>query len=422
MGVTNTTIKPSIATLVATTLAQTGAQATAGASAGLIGVIILICVIVAVLLLKRKLHKNDESQAAETSMGEIGDDDVFQLTGSHVTSPIVTFYSITSIVQNEVLAASVKTVIVDARRLSLNRLIGKGQFGCVYEGRLAHGSTPSNDYGPVTHEKVAVKTTKGADITEECLEAFLKEGMLMKDFDHKNVLSLIGVAFADNGLPMIILPYMGNGNLKTFISNPQAMLTVRQLVDFGLQVANGMAYLSEHKFVHRDLAARNCMLDEQFIVKVADFGLSRDIYAKEYYSSDDHKAKLPVKWMAIESLIKGVYTSKSDVWSFGVLLWELLTRGVTPYPDVTNWDVRLYIQSGRRLARPDNCPEFLYKIMLSCWNENPDERPTFRKLFGDLASLITPVTPESDEMMRLSVIAHSPPTPAHEPKSPNLLS
>ena len=100
----------------------------------------------------------------------------------------------------------------------------------------------------------------------------------------------------------------------------------------------GMDYLSGQKFVHRDLAARNCMLDSDLTAKVADFGLSRDIYEREYYSSDNKKCKLPVKWMAPESLEKGTYNTKTDVWSYGVVVWELLTRGVTPYPDVDNWE------------------------------------------------------------------------------------
>ena len=125
-----------------------------------------------------------------------------------------------------------------------------------------------------------------------------------------------------------------------------------------------MEYLSSMKYAHRDLAARNCMLDDNMIVKVADFGLSRDVYERAYYSSDNNKTKLPVRRMSPESLEKGIYNSKSDVWSYGVLVWELLTCGVTPYPDVDNWDIINYIKTGRRLLCPSHYPSFIVKMLV----------------------------------------------------------
>lgn len=149
-----------------------------------------------------------------------------------------------------------------------------------------------------------------------------------------------------------------------------------------------MDYLSAQKFVHRDLAARNCMLDSDLTAKVADFGLSRDIYEREYYSSDNKKCKLPVKWMAPESLEKGTYNTKTDVWSYGVLVWELLTRGVTPYPDVDNWEILNYLKQGRRMPRPSFCPELLYFILLRCWSDDHKQRPTFDALVVEIETLI----------------------------------
>ncbi|XP_014675994.1 PREDICTED: hepatocyte growth factor receptor-like [Priapulus caudatus] len=129
-------------------------------------------------------------------------------------------------------------------------------------------------------------------------------------------------------------------------------------------------------------------LDENLVVKVADFGLSRDIYERDYYSAKDKKAKLPVKWMAIESLEKGTYDTRSDVWSYGVVLWELLTRGVCPYPEVDNWDILGYLKSGRRMPQPSYCPKPLHELMQRCWATAPNERPQFQHIVDEIRSFL----------------------------------
>ncbi|XP_019644414.1 PREDICTED: uncharacterized protein LOC109485312 [Branchiostoma belcheri] len=296
----------------------------------------------------------------------------------------------------ETIPLFLQDILIDRERVFLEAVIGKGFFGLVFKGKLKSGEGKDE-------MDVAVKTLKHASNSDE-LEAFLGEGIMMKDFNHPNVLTLIGVCMAADEPPLVILPFMAHGDLATFLRDPDKTLTRRDLLTFGRDIARGMAYLSDLKFVHRDLAARNCMLDDTLTVKVADFGLSRDIYEREYYSSGDKRAKLPVKWMAIESLTDGIYSTKTDVWSYGVVLWEIWTRGVIPYPDVDNMDVTEYLLQGRRLRKPRHCQEALYQTMLRCWSSEPEDRPTFSELVAEMEAILSrtssDLTPDDHVLMQ----------------------
>ncbi|NXK11940.1 RON protein, partial [Herpetotheres cachinnans] len=332
------------------------------------------------------------------------------------------------------LLEEVKDILIPEERLITHRhqVIGKGHFGSVY-----HGTYTDPLLGDL---HCAIKSLHRITDVEE-VEEFLREGILMKSFHHPQVLSLLGVCLPRHGLPLVVLPYMRHGDLRHFIraqervggypgaggTSPKVASlttptlqspTVKDLIGFGLQVALGMEYLAQKKFVHRDLAARNCMLDETLTVKVADFGLARDVFGKEYYSIRQHRhAKLPVKWMALESLQTQKFTTKSDVWSFGVLMWELLTRGASPYPGVDPYDMARYLLRGRRLPQPCHCPDTLYRVMLSCWAPAPEERPSFTGLVGELEHVLA--TLEGKHYVNLAVtyvnLEHGPPFPPAPP-------
>ncbi|NXU12477.1 RON protein, partial [Pardalotus punctatus] len=293
------------------------------------------------------------------------------------------------------LLEEVKDILIPEERLVTHRhqVIGKGHFGSVY-----HGTYTDPLLGDL---HCAVKSLHRITDLEE-VEEFLREGILMKSFHHPQVLSLLGVCLPRHGLPLVVLPYMRHGDLRQFIRTQERSPTVKELIGFGLQVALGMEYLAQKKFVHRDLAARNCMLDETLTVKVADFGLARDVFDKEYYSIRAHRhAKLPVKWMALESLQTQKFTTKSDVWSFGVLMWELLTRGASPYAGVDPYDMAHYLLQGRRLPQPSHCPDTLYRVMLSCWVPAPEERPSFTGLVGELEHVLA--TLDGEHYVNLTV-------------------
>ncbi|XP_032446838.1 tyrosine-protein kinase receptor UFO [Xiphophorus hellerii] len=303
------------------------------------------------------------------------------------------------------LKQKLQDVMVDRHRLTLGKTLGEGEFGSVMEGLL-------NQEEAVL--KVAVKTMKIAICTRSEMEDFLREAACMKEFDHPNVMRLLGVCLQtveSEGYPspVVILPYMKHGDLHSYLlysrlGDCPVYLPSQMLVKFMADIARGMEYLSSKNFIHRDLAARNCMLNENMNVCVADFGLSKKIYNGDYYRQG-RISKMPVKWIAIESLADRVYTTKSDVWSFGVTMWEIATRGQTPYPGVENSEIYDYLRQGNRLKQPPDCLDSIYSLMFSCWLLSPKDRPSFETLRCELEKALEdlPDPQDPDEILYVNM-------------------
>ncbi|XP_063086049.1 tyrosine-protein kinase Mer isoform X1 [Cavia porcellus] len=298
---------------------------------------------------------------------------------------------------SEELQNKLEDVVIDRNLLMLGKILGEGEFGSVMEGNLKQQDG--------TSQKVAVKTMKLNNFSQREIEEFLSEAACMKDFSHPNVIRLLGVCIemSSQGIPkpMVILPFMKYGDLHTYLlysrleTGPKH-IPLQTLLRFMVDIALGMEYLSNRSFLHRDLAARNCMLRDDMTVCVADFGLSKKIYSGDYYRQG-RIAKMPVKWIAIESLADRVYTSKSDVWAFGVTMWEIATRGMTPYPGVQNHEMYDYLLHGHRLKQPEDCLDELYEIMFSCWSADPLDRPTFSVLRLQLEKLLESLPDSQDK-------------------------
>ncbi|XP_012268350.2 tyrosine-protein kinase transmembrane receptor Ror isoform X2 [Athalia rosae] len=277
--------------------------------------------------------------------------------------------------------------------------LGEGAFGKVYKGELQTG----NKSEPTIY--VAIKTLK-ENATPKTQSDFKREVDLMTDLRHPNIICLLGVIL--KGEPMCMLfEYMTQGDLHEFLicHSPRSdvplnngngkVLEQPEFLRIALQIASGMEYLAGHHYVHRDLAARNCLVGENLTVKISDFGLSRDIYSSDYYRVQS-KSLLPVRWMPPESILYGKFTTESDVWSYGVVLWEIYSYGLQPYYGYNNQEVIDMIRSRQLLPCPEDCPTMIYSLMIECWHEVANRRPQFPEIHHRLQNWYTNQTYLSD--------------------------
>uniref|UniRef100_A0A8C7LVS6 Fibroblast growth factor receptor n=1 Tax=Oncorhynchus mykiss TaxID=8022 RepID=A0A8C7LVS6_ONCMY len=307
-------------------------------------------------------------------------------------------------------------------RLSLGKPLGEGCFGQVV---LAEAAGLDREK-PSRLTKVAIKMLK-ADATEKDLSDLIAEMEMMKMIGkHKNIINLLGACTQDGNTGAVcVLVAEPCGTPHCYWSGPtQAPLDsveVRELVSAAYQVARGMAYLALQKCIHRDLAARNVLVTEDNVMKIADFGLARDIHHIDYYKKTTN-GRLPVKWMAPEALFDRIYTHQSDVWSFGVLLWEIFTLGGSPYPGVPVEELFKLLKEGHRMDRPAACTEELYIMMRDCWHAVPSRRPTFQQLVEDLDRTLSLMTNQEYLNLSIPVVQYSPLGPNTSSSSDSVFS
>uniref|UniRef100_UPI00398F3C73 tyrosine-protein kinase Fyn isoform X2 n=1 Tax=Pristiophorus japonicus TaxID=55135 RepID=UPI00398F3C73 len=260
--------------------------------------------------------------------------------------------------------------------LILEKKLGQGCFADVWYGTW-NGTT-----------KVAVKTLKPGTMSPE---SFLEEAQIMKKLRHDKLVQLYAVVSEE---PIyIVTEYMSKGSLLDFLKDGEGrVLKLPNLVDMAAQVAAGMAYIERMNYIHRDLRSANILVGDNLVCKIADFGLARLIEDNEYTARQG--AKFPIKWTAPEAALYGRFTIKSDVWSFGILLTELVTKGRVPYPGMNNREVLEQVERGYRMASPQDCPSSLHELMIQCWKKDPEERPTFEYLQAFLEDYFTATEPQ----------------------------
>ncbi|XP_056614918.1 ephrin type-B receptor 3-like isoform X6 [Triplophysa dalaica] len=352
------------------------------------GLVFIIVVVVIAIVCLRKQRNGSESEYTEKLQQYI-------TPGMKVYIDPFTYED-----PNEAIREFAKEI--DVSCVKIEEVIGAGEFGEVCRGRLKL---------PGRREIiVAIKTLK-AGYTERQRRDFLSEASIMGQFDHPNIIRLEGVVTKSRPV-MIVTEFMENGALDSFLRLNDGQFTVIQLVGMLRGIAAGMKYLSDMNYVHRDLAARNILVNSNLVCKVSDFGLSRfledDPNDPTYTSSLG--GKIPIRWTAPEAIAYRKFTSASDVWSYGIVMWEVMSYGERPYWDMSNQDVINAVEQDYRLPPPMDCPTALHQLMLDCWVKERNLRPKFSqivntldKLIRNAASLKVVTSTHSGDLLRIGV-------------------
>uniref|UniRef100_A0A8D0LB24 receptor protein-tyrosine kinase n=1 Tax=Sphenodon punctatus TaxID=8508 RepID=A0A8D0LB24_SPHPU len=306
------------------------------------------------------------------------DEEKMHYQNGHVKFPESKFYVDPHAYEDPCQAVHEFTREIEASRIKIEKVIGSGESGEVCYGRL---KLPGKRELPV-----AIKALK-AGYTEKERRDFLSEASIMAQFDHPNVIHLEGVVTRSK-LVMIVTEYMENGSLDSFLRKHDGQFTIIQLVGMLRGISAGMRYLSDLGYVHRDLAARNILVNSNLVCKVSDFGLSRILEDNPDAAYTTTGGKIPIRWTAPEAIMNHKFSSASDVWSYGVVMWEVLAYGEQPYWNMTNNDVINSVEEGYRLPAPMGCPMALHQLMLDCWQKDRNERPCFSEIVGILDKLI----------------------------------
>ncbi|XP_077796514.1 tyrosine-protein kinase Fes/Fps isoform X8 [Macaca mulatta] len=263
--------------------------------------------------------------------------------------------------------------VLNHEDLVLGEQIGRGNFGEVFSGRLRADNT-----------LVAVKSCRET-LPPDIKAKFLQEARILKQYSHPNIVRLIGVCTQKQPI-YIVMELVQGGDFLTFLRTEGARLRVKTLLQMVGDAAAGMEYLESKCCIHRDLAARNCLVTEKNVLKISDFGMSRE-EADGVYAASGGLRQVPVKWTAPEALNYGRYSSESDVWSFGILLWETFSLGASPYPNLSNQQTREFVEKGGRLPCPELCPDAVFRLMEQCWAYEPGQRPSFSTIYQELQSI-----------------------------------